>query len=143
MRTLFAIILIIGISAGCEQMGTDDENTTSERVYSADWDGDPIEVSARDADGSEETIHEVSETGEVERLIEALRQADWEENVMVDIRPPDYQFQWNDYLHFVWQNDEVGRLELVIDGEENYGRLSRNASEEVLSILTGENIEFE
>lgn len=37
----------------------------------------------------------------MQKLIEALGDAEWEENVKVDIRPPDYSFTWNSYKHNV------------------------------------------
>ncbi|MGJ9385371.1 hypothetical protein [Salipaludibacillus sp. CF4.18] len=72
----------------------------------------------------------------METLIEALKNADWQENVEVDIGPPDFRFTWNSYNHSVWRNRDYNRIELKIEGQSNYGTLSKNSSEIVYEILT-------
>ena len=62
--------------------------------------------------------------------------ADWEENVKVDISPPDYRFSWNSFNHGVWINENSGRLQLLIEGQSNFGSLSATSSETVFELLT-------
>jgi len=69
-----------------------------------------------------------------------LEKADWQENVKVDIGSPDYRFSWNSFNHSVWINLEYERLELLIEGESNYGTLSSESSEIVFEILTGKKL---
>lgn len=66
-----------------------------------------------------------------------MKNADWRENIDVDIRPPDYYFSWNSFKHNFWINEATGRLELTIDGRSNYGKLSKGSTETVFEILTG------
>lgn len=54
-----------------------------------------------------------------------------QQNVEVDIRPPDYYFKWNSYTHNVWINEATNRLELSIEAMSNYGVLSSDASEKL------------
>jgi hypothetical protein len=39
-----------------------------------------------------------------------LGNADWQENIKVDIEPPDYRFSWNSFTHSVWVNQEYERV---------------------------------
>ncbi|MFS0688806.1 hypothetical protein AB1K89_06150 [Sporosarcina sp. 179-K 8C2 HS] len=51
--------------------------------------------------------------------------------------PPDYRFSWNSIKHNVWVNQNSNRLELIIEGQSNYGSLSEKSSEVVFELLTG------
>ena len=142
MKRLFVLILAIGLLlVGCNQDVTfrNDEktNSTKDRVYSDSWDGNPIIVKQKNVNGDYEKVNEVTDSIEVEKVIEALGNADWQENIKVDIRPPDYSFTWNSYKHNVWINEESDRLELIIEGQSNYGTLSKESSKIVFEILTG------
>lgn len=77
----------------------------------------------------------------MKNLIKALKNADWEENVDVDIEPEDYNFVWNSFKHGIWINKEYKRLEVIIEGQSNYGVLSKKASKIVFGILTGKKID--
>lgn len=132
---IFALVLLL---VGCNQERTNEEtNATKESVYSNSWDGEPITVKQRNNNGEYELVHEITDTNEVKKLIENLGNADWQENVKVDIGPPDYEFTWNSYRHSVWINEEYQRLELKIAGQSNYGTLSQDSSSKVYKILTG------
>ena len=141
------IILFITISlvlVGCSQIATksiaEKSNSTKQRVYSSSWDVDPIIVEQRITNEDYETVKEITDTDEVKKLIKALENADWQENVKVDIEPPDYRFSWNSFNHSVWINQEYERLELLIEGQSNYGTLSAESSEIVFEILTGKKL---
>ena len=117
MKRLFVLILAIGlILVGCKQDVTFEEktNSTKDRVYSDSWDGNPIIVKQKNVNGDYEKINEITDSVEVENLIEALGNADWQENVKVDIRPPDYSFTWNSYKHSVWINEEYERITKIL-----------------------------
>ncbi|WP_042147829.1 hypothetical protein [Paucisalibacillus sp. EB02] len=140
MKRLFVfIVAICFVLVACGQGPTEEKsNSTRDRVYSESWDGNPIIVEQRSTDGDYKIINEITDTDAVNKLIDALGNAAWEENVKVDIGPPDYSFTWNSYEHSVWVNEEYERLELIINGQSNYGTLSKSPSELVFGILTGE-----
>lgn len=136
MKRLIVLIITIGlIVVGCSQAETSG-NSTKDRVYSNLWDGNPIVVEQRN-NANSMMVNEITDSVEVQKLIEAMKNADWRENVKVDIRPPDYTFNWNSYMHSVWVNEEYEKLELMIDGQSNFGTLSKPSSEIVFEILTG------
>jgi hypothetical protein len=148
MRKFIILFIAFGlVLVGCNQNSTNGNDTKSDstknRVYSSSWDGNPLIVKQRNNNGDYETIYEIADNGKVETLIKVLGNADWQENVKVDIRPPDYRFTWNSYKHSVWINQEYDRLELIIEGQSNYGTLSKDSFEIVFEILTGEKFEVE
>ncbi|WP_339216305.1 hypothetical protein [Ornithinibacillus sp. FSL M8-0202] len=141
MKKLVLLILVMGISlVGCSQDAPNSNSemnlSTKERVYSNTWDGNPVIVKQKNSNSNYELINEIDDREVVNEIIEALDNADWQENIKLDIRPPDYQFTWNSYEHHVWLN-ENGTLELIIVGQSNYVTLSEGASERVFEILTG------
>lgn len=146
MRKFIILLIAIGlVIAGCSQNSTngsaDKSDSTKKRVYSSSWDGNPIIVEQRNTNEDYETVNELTDTDEVKKLIKALENADWQENVMVDIGPPDYRFTWNSFTHSVWINQEYERLELLIEGQSNYGTMSSDSSDIVFEILTGRKLE--
>lgn len=146
MKKVFILIIVIGlILVGCGKAqvnkNAEEKNSTTQKVYSSSWDGDALIVEERDENGNYEKVNEVTNIQLVKKLISILKKADWEENVDVDIEPPDFRFTWNSYEHNVWVNQEFRRLELIIVGQSNYGTLSKNSSEIVFEILTGKTFE--
>jgi len=140
MKRLIVFMIAMGVVlVACGQDTTkENPNSTKVRVYSHSWDGNPVTVEQRNTEGDYEIIHEITDADDVEKLIEALGNAAWEENVKVDIGPPDYSFTWNNYEHSVWVNEGSDRLEFMINGQSNYGTLSGASSELVFEILTGQ-----
>ncbi|MBC5636437.1 hypothetical protein H8S33_06315 [Ornithinibacillus sp. BX22] len=141
MKKLVLLILVMGLSlVGCSQDAPNSNNeinlSTKERIYSKAWDGNPVMVKQKNSNGNYELINEITDSEVVKEIIEALGNANWQENIKLDIRPPDYKFTWNSYEHHVWLN-ENGTLELIIVGQSNYVTLSEAASEMVFEILTG------
>lgn len=146
MKKLIVLILLVGLSlVGCSQdvpISNNEINlSTKERVYSNAWDGNPVMVKQKNSNGNYELINEIDDSEVVKEIIEALDNSDWQENIKLDIRPPDYKFTWNSYEHHVWLNEENGTLELIIVGQSNYGTLSEAAFEMVFEILTGKKYE--
>lgn len=146
MKKLIVLILLVGLSlVGCSQdvpISNNEINlSTKERVYSNAWDGNPVMVKQKNSNGNYELINEIDDSEVVKEIIEALDSADWQENIKLDIRPPEYKFTWNSYEHHAWLNEENGTLELIIVGQSNYGTLSEAASEMVFEILTGKKYE--
>ena len=146
MKRLVILLIAIGlVIAGCSQGATngsaEKSDSTKQRVYSSSWDGNPIIVEQRNTNEDYETVNEITDTDEVKKLIKALENADWQENIKVDIEPPEYRFSWNSFNHSVWINQEYDRLELLIEGQSNYGTLSADSSEIVFDILTGKKLE--
>lgn len=141
-KNIILFILVGLVLVGCNQNITNGNgvksDSTKNKVYNDSWDGNPIVVKQEINDADAEIINEINDTSDVKKLIEELKNADWQENVEVDIRPPDYRFKWNMYKHSVWINEEYKRLELSIEGASNFGTLSKDSSEIVFEILTGE-----
>ena len=146
MKKIMMLFIVIGLLlVGCNQDETSDNseklNSTKQRVYSSTWDGNPLIVKQKNNNGNYETVNEITDTDKVKKLIQELKNADWEENIAVDIGPEDYSFAWNSFKHGVWINKEYERLELIIEGQLNYGVLSKDSSKIVFQILTGNKFE--
>lgn len=77
------------------------------------------------------------------KIIYFFKNANWEENIEVDIRPPDYYFSWNSYKHSVWVNKKYKRLDLIIEGQSNYVTLPTSSSEILFEILADKNFEHD
>lgn len=139
---LIAICLVL---IGCNQEMTkgdyEEPASTKDRVYRSSWDGNPLMIKQRNDNEDDEIINEIADVAEVNKIIEILKNADWEENVMIDIRPPDYYFSWNSYKHNVWVNKEYKKLELIIEGQSNYVTLPTNSSEILFNTLANKNFE--
>lgn len=136
--SLFFLVWLVLV--GCNQgviNGIDVKSNSKDKIYSESWDSNPIIVKQQIKDADAEIINEIDDTSDVKKLIEELKNADWQENVEVDIRPPDYRFNWNSYEHNVWINEESDRLEFSIEGKSNYGTMSKSSSVTVFEILTG------
>lgn len=124
------LIIISFIVIGCSQ------DRTNNKIYNSSWDEQPIVVKRMNDD----IVNEITDRTQVEKLINVLKKANWEENVDVDIRPADYYFTWNSFVHYVWMNEEYKRVELSIEGESNFVTLSTKSSKVVYEILTGKEI---
>lgn len=133
-----AFTLLIGCQLQTnEQANPRDNAATKDRVYSEVWDGTAIIVEERNDNGKYTEVNTIIDGKLVDKIINILSAAEWEENVDVDITPPDYRFTWNSYNHGVWINEYVNRLELIIEGQSNYGKLSEHDSKIFFEMLTG------
>jgi len=131
MKRIIILLVAIGlILVSCSK------DSTKNRVYSSSWDNTPIVVEQKNDDGNYNKINEITDATQVERLIKALKGANWEENIDVDIEPPDYRFVWNSFHHNVWVIEATGRLQLTIDERSNFVTLSKSSSKIVFEILT-------
>ncbi len=99
-------LVLVGCSQDAINGNVEKDDSTKQKVYSSSWDGNPIIVKQRNNNDDYETVNEITDTDEVEKLIKTLGNADWQENVKVDIRPPDYRFSWNSFKHDIWINQE-------------------------------------
>ncbi|MBE1554495.1 hypothetical protein [Sporosarcina limicola] len=92
MKRLIILFIAIGlVLVGCSQDATngsiEKNDSTKQRVYSSSWNGNPIIVKQRNKNDEYETVNEITDTDKAENLINALKNAAWQENVKVDIRP--------------------------------------------------------
>lgn len=131
MRKVTFLFIAMGlVLIGCIQ------DSTRNKVYSSSWDGIPVVVEQINNNGDYIIINEIADATIVNRLIKALRRADWEENFELDTRLPDYRFTWNSFNHNVWLNETTGHLHLTIDERSNFTTLSKDSSRIVFEILT-------
>lgn len=138
MRKCLILLSIIAIVlVGCKENAAKNDITSSssKNFYAETWDGNSIVVKQMINEESYKTINVITDTAVVKELVDELRGADWQENVELDIRPPDYYFSWNGFEHNVWLNETTKRLELSVEGKSNYGKLSEHSSSIVLELL--------
>src|SRR5699024_9741973 len=129
------LLVLIGILlAGCSQFGFNKHSTVN-KIYKDSWDGHPVVVKQQFNDGKYDVINEITDETKVENLIGNFEKANWQENVEVDIRPPEYVLTWNSYTYHIWENEKLNRLEFNIVGEAGFGNLSKGSSEEVRDIF--------
>src|SRR5699024_3613664 len=131
MKRIICLLFISLFLIGCTS------ETVKHNIYDEEWDGKTIVVEQIRENEERKVIHEITVESHVKNLIKALASADWQENVEIDIRPPDYTFTWNTYEHLLWVNEETNKLEVSIVGESNYGVLSEGNSNKVMEILLG------
>ncbi|WHY85734.1 hypothetical protein QNH39_24530 [Neobacillus novalis] len=79
----------------------------------------------------------ISDTETINKVLSVLRNADWE-NAKVSIsRPPDFKIN---NLYDIWISPQNNRLEVVIEGENKYVKLSKKGSQVLYEIITGEKL---
>lgn len=141
-KTLVISIMIILVLTGCQPNELNNSHgnyhSTINKIYNESCNSNQIIV----IDVSRnEKITTIQDVAEVKELINNLKRADWQENVEIDIRQPDFHFKRNFYTHNVWINDVTNRLELSIEGKSNYGVLSGKSSKIVFEILKNNSVQ--
>jgi len=131
MKRIICLLLVSIFLIGCTS------ETVKHKIYGEEWDGKTIVVEQIQENEERKVIHEITVEAHVKNLIKDLASADWQENVEVDIRPPDYTFTWNTYEYLLWVNEETNKLEVSIVGESNFGVISEGNSNKVMEILLG------
>src|SRR5699024_1299383 len=122
-KTIIIYTIISLVLIGCNQTIVNNNeiasDSTVKNIYGEAWNSNSVII--KNVEG--EIIKSIEDKVEIKQLINKLKGAKWQENIEVDIRPPDYYFKWNSYTHNLWINEETSRLEVSIEGMSNYGIL--------------------
>ncbi|WP_409273587.1 hypothetical protein V1499_02675 [Neobacillus sp. SCS-31] len=138
-----SLMLFIGFSMGPESNSSESSKMSGQQN---DW------KVAEDRDAAESAYHpngklvvetgdgvtkEITDKSKVDEADEILEDAEWEEAKMQMANPPD--FKLND-RYFVWLAPGSDRLEIIIDSENKYTKLSKEVSAALYEIMTGEKL---
>lgn len=96
-----------------------------------------------------EDFKEISDSKQVQQVIEIINDIHWE-NAKVDMpRPAEYRFifryknpsiEAKAVLYELWISPNKDKVELVIDAESKYAQLENNKSTELFEIITGKKL---
>lgn len=88
--------------------------------------------------GGYTTIKVVDNTDELITIAEILKNAQWEENIEVQMElPPEYRFRLNSSNYAIWLTPNGDRVEIIIEGQAKYIKLPQKESEMLFKITTG------
>ncbi|RDU36787.1 hypothetical protein DRW41_12110 [Neobacillus piezotolerans] len=80
---------------------------------------------------------EITDQTEIDNANDILVDAEWENAKMQMATPPDWKLN-NRYL--VWLTPSSDQLEIIVNGENKYKKLSKEDSEELYEIITGKKL---
>ncbi|MGG0822262.1 hypothetical protein ABE099_05240 [Paenibacillus turicensis] len=92
---------------------------------------------------------EISDSKQVQQVIEIINDIHWENAKMDMERPADYRFYFRfknpnieakTVLYELWISPNKDKVDLVIDAEGKYAQLENNKSAELFEIITGEKL---
>ncbi|MED4019021.1 MULTISPECIES: hypothetical protein [Sutcliffiella] len=84
-----------------------------------------------------EKFKEITDKEKVEKALNILKNADWENAKVKMAHPPDFRIN-NKYL--IWLTPQKDMLEVIIQGENKYTKLSKKDSEVLYEIITEEKL---
>lgn len=97
-------------------------------------------VEERQSEGYK-SIKEVVKSDEIETVIEIIENAEWEENIKVDMAlPPEYRFSLGSINYAIWVTPNGDRLEIIAEGQAKYIKLPIKDSEILYKIITGKEL---
>jgi len=97
----------------------------------------PFTVEERQSEGYK-SIKEVVKSDKIETVLEIIENAEWEENIKVDMAfPPEYRFSLDSINYAIWVTPNKDRLEIIAEGQAKYIKLPIKDSEILYKILTG------
>ena len=99
----------------------------------------PFTVEERQGEEYEyKSIKEVVRSDEIETVVEIIENAEWEENIKVDMAfPPEYRFSLGSITYAIWVTPNGDRLEIIAEGQAKYIKLPIKDSEILYKIITG------
>ena len=100
----------------------------------------PFTVEERQSEGYK-SIKEVVKSDEIETVVEIIENADWEENIQVEMAfPPEYRFNLGSINYAIWVTPNRDRLEIIAEGLAKYIKLPIKDSEILYKIITGKDL---
>ncbi|WP_053073850.1 hypothetical protein [Bacillus sp. LL01] len=84
-----------------------------------------------------EQFNEITDKEKVEKVLNIFREANWENAKVQMAHPPDFRIN-NKYL--IWLTPQKDMLEVIIQGENKYTKLSKEDSTVLYEIITGEKL---
>ena len=137
--TLF-IVLCFAL-AGCNQEETikAPKETQAEKPQTEPIENKPFTVEERQSEGYK-SIKEVVKSDEIETVVEIIENAEWEENIKVDIAPPEYRFSLGSINYAIWVTPNKDRLEIIAEGQAKYIKMPIKDSEILYKIITGKEL---
>lgn len=99
----------------------------------------PFTVEERQSEGYK-SLKEVVKSDEIKTVVEIIENAKWEENIKVDIAPPEYRFRLDSINYAIWVTPNKDRLVIIPEGQSRYIKLPREESEILYKIITGKEL---
>lgn len=100
----------------------------------------PFTVKESQREGDQST-KEVVDSNEIKIVTEMIEDAEWEENIEVDmVYPPDYRFRLDSISYAIWVTPNRDGLEIIAEGQSKYIKLPVQDSEILYEIMTGKEL---
>ncbi|MFD1927492.1 hypothetical protein ACFSFY_05360 [Sporosarcina siberiensis] len=100
----------------------------------------PFTVEEREGEGYKST-KEVVKPDEIETVAEIIENAEWEENIEVEMAfPPEYRFSLGLINYAIWVTPNGDRLEIIAKDQAKYIKLPIKDSEILYKIITGKKL---
>ena len=78
----------------------------------------PFTVEERQSEGYK-SLKEVVKSDEIKTVVEIIENAEWEENIKVEMAfPPEYRFKLGSINYAIWVTPYKDRLEIIPDGQK-------------------------
>lgn len=140
MKKLLFLLFGVGFSlVGCNQEASINERNDMQEVSAQNESVEINSLTVYERKNEDYIIiKEVVEPSEIEKAITIVENADWEENIKVQMEsPPDYRFQLGAITYGTWVSTTKDSVELVPEGQFKYTKLSMEDSKELYQIITG------
>ncbi|QFG00333.1 hypothetical protein PB01_16795 [Psychrobacillus glaciei] len=142
MKRLF-LLFCIGISlVGCNQEETikAPKEIQAETLQTEHIEEKSFTVEERQSEGYK-SIKEVVKYDEIRTVVEIIENAEWEENIKVEMAlPPEYRFKLGSINYAIWVTPYKDRLEIIPGGQSRYIKLPIEDSEILYKIITGKEL---
>ena len=143
MKKRLFLLFCIGISlVGCNQEETIKvpKEIQAEATQTEHIEEKPFTVEERKSEGYK-IIKEVVKSDEIKTVIEIIENADWEENIEMEMAlPPEYRFSMGSFSYAIWVTPNRDRLEIIVEGQGKYIKLPIKDSEILYEIITGKEL---
>ncbi|HWL24701.1 MAG TPA: hypothetical protein VNR38_13290 [Ureibacillus sp.] len=88
------------------------------------------------------TLKEVIKPSDIKRAINIIENADWEENIKVEMDyPPNYRLKLGTITYGVWVTPNSDHLEIVPEGQSKYVKISDEESNILYEMITGKKLD--
>ncbi|MFC4323221.1 hypothetical protein [Litchfieldia salsa] len=133
---LIGMIALVGCSDSSTDNATQEEPKESVQEYGVS-ELKLITVEERTSEGYK-TIKVIDNKDELKSVQKIVVDADWGKSIEVSMpKPPEYRFRLNSSNYAISKTPNGDRLEIVIEGEAKYIKMSENESETLFELITG------